>query len=175
MMPVKCTFCSGLRQFAAVDNNVLSKCSLCPAGKVANKAHTFCVLPTDPTAAAGSLLQAEAELPSQGGVAALLNPKAQEQLPQDLEMIEEPAVQQHGAGDPSQHLHHEEQLVDFNKAGAAVADAHAMAGHIHEEHSAADLPRGAGSRLISASVDTAMQFQQELAGMSADDNALRFE
>jgi hypothetical protein len=91
-----------------------------------------------------------------------------------MEIIEEPA------GD----LTHEEHLVHFNSAAVASSDAPLRDGsfpdHLHEEHSAADEHHSQHSSLASGSLlqhveDTAVHFQQEVAGMLADDNAMRFE
>jgi hypothetical protein len=159
MMPVKCEPCKGPKQFAAVDNNVLSKCSLCRDGKVSNMGHTFCVDPTHPDAykdlKSRSLLQAEE--PSQDTAT----------IQQDNK-VPEPLLHAPAATTRSDVEHQFEELMDFSSAGGSAGEAGAA--NFQEDAPAAEMSVG---RILLE--DTTTQFQQEVAGMLADDNAIHFE
>jgi hypothetical protein len=156
MTPVKCTPCTGSKQFAAVDNNVLSRCSLCRDGKVANNDHTLCVDPTDPNAfKSRSLLQAEE--PSQEANAVLQDNRVPEPLPQAPAVTEVSDVE-----------HQFEELVDFSSAGTPAEDLSTT--NFQDDAPAAEM--NVGRMLLE---DSTVQFQQEVAGMLVDDNAIHFE
>jgi hypothetical protein len=159
MMPVKWEPCKGPRQFAAVDNNVLSKCSLCRDGKVSNMGHTFCVDPTHPDAfkdlKSRSLLQAEE--PSQDTATTSHDNRVPEPLPQAPAAITGSDVE-----------HQFEELMDFSSAGVPAGEL--SAANFQEDAPAAEV--SVGRMLLE---DTTTQFQQEVACMLADDNAIHFE